>query len=845
MRAPSAHAAPLHQCAATTTMSAVAANTAARPGAVDSRDSVSMLQARVSSCIAQVCRLRRQKERLMMLLERAQTYLQADLEALRIASAIESSWWRDIEHEEQVSYLRHASTVLGKAAPHDFQISAALSVVCRVDTAVIWPAGGGKSHILHMVGACSPGKLILCIYPLVELADEQCDAIHDTFGKYVALRGAMRQTAYILGGDSAEAFGASVAELPVNFEARRRATLAGDRSGGLCEEVHERSLLGHLFGLLQMPLANGAQDQPCFLLVSPEKLLLSLQLMAFLRDVAELELIVSVCRRRPDAPSTRDVESRLGLIFVDEAHCMHAHGLTFRDNYLLLGLVVRSLRVWQESHGLPPLVCLVATATASPSTVNDILRLLEVDTSTCRVMRAPSGSLRAQMAYAILPVSSAVQRRQVVNELLRQRIGAAGIVYCASRSACERRAAELAAERRSVNPPSDGAIVWVNGRDGVAFYHAGMTREARTDVRHAWDIDAVSIICATIAWGMGMDKPDVRFVVHENVPQSIEAMYQEASRAGRDGRDAEHFIMYDFSSWIRSVQLSGSSVATADAHGFVLSQKLALLRSFLDPDTCRHQLFEGALGDGTAFESCTCSAANVPVSRRCSICSGTATGDGEWVAAVEWVADLLRVQAAVEQREAPRSPGLLRVLRAWRFDRKGSMPAWKCDALLAHALMAGAYTLQLTACQMVHQDLELDKSQDRKLLTRWELAAMIAPSGATLALTSNELQLIHLHRPSMDPTLKSAPLASAARQEAARQHRVAIKGSDAMMVDDYEGEGDEDQEGRDSEDEDQYWSSFMQDDDAAASDAITTAEDDWWSGWFDQVELGDSGSESD
>jgi superfamily II DNA helicase RecQ len=93
-------------------------------------------------------------------------------------------------------------------------------------------------------------------------------------------------------------------------------------------------LLGHLFGLLQMPLAKGAQDQPCFLLVSPEKLLLSLQLMAFLRDVAELELIVCVRGRRPDAPSTRDVESRLGLIFVDEAHCMHAHGLTFRDNYL-------------------------------------------------------------------------------------------------------------------------------------------------------------------------------------------------------------------------------------------------------------------------------------------------------------------------------------------------------------------------------------------------------------------------------------------------------------------------------------------------------------------------------
>jgi hypothetical protein len=121
LRSPcSAPAAPLHQCAATTPLSAMAADTAARPGAVDSRDSVSMLGARVSSCIAQVCRLRRQKEQLMMLLERAQTNLQADLEALCIARANESLWWRDMEHEEQVSYLRHASTVLGKAAPHDF-----------------------------------------------------------------------------------------------------------------------------------------------------------------------------------------------------------------------------------------------------------------------------------------------------------------------------------------------------------------------------------------------------------------------------------------------------------------------------------------------------------------------------------------------------------------------------------------------------------------------------------------------------------------------------------------------------------------------------------------------------
>ena len=810
----------------------------------------------VSLRLAEVERLRRQRDKLDMLLNRVQRHLLVDLAALRAMRAQESSWWRALDHGEQVSHLRHASAVLGKDA-HDFQISAALSVLRRVDTAVIWPAGGGKSHILHMVGACSPGKLILCVFPLVELADEQCDAIHDAFGKFVELRGAVRQTAYVLGGESTEAFGADGNALPADFAARRRATLAGDRGGGLCEEVREHSLLGHLFGLLQMPLGKGAQDMPCFLLVSPEKLLLSLQLLAFLRDVAELELPVDV-RSRPDAPAALEVESRLGCLFVDEAHCMHAHGLTFRDNYLLLGLVVRSLRCWQKLLGLPALVCLIATATASPSTVDDILRLLDVELSTCRVMRAPSGSLRAQMTYTTLPVSSAVQRRQVVNELLRQRIGSCGIVYCSSRSACERRATELSSERRAANQEaarsctaaaaalartrSHASISWVNGQDGVAFYHAGMTRDDRTDVRLAWDSGGVSIICATIAWGMGMDKPNVRYVVHESVPQSIEALYQEASRAGRDGQHAEHFIMYDLSSWIRSVQLSGGSGITVDAHRLVLSQKLAILRSYLDPDTCRHQLFEGALGDGTAFESCTCAAANVPASQCCSICSGSAT-DSEWVAAEDWITDLLRVQTALELQEAPRSPGLLSVLRAWRYDRKDSMPPWKCDALLAHALMAGVYSLHLVACERVHRDLELEESQGRGRM-RWELAAMIAPSGTVLALTSSDLVLICLHRPSLDPSVKSARLASAARGEAARRRQVATKpeGSDTVVVDDYTGQGAEDQEDKDSEYEDRYWSevgwsAFMQDDDAAASDAISFApsdDDEQWLGSLDQ-----------
>ena len=134
----------------TTSLSTGTARTAPRPAV----GSGSLLVAHVSSQLAQVCGLSRQKDVLTMLLEDAQTKLLLELEALRIARAHDSSWWRALEYSEQVLYLRREKEA------RDFQVhvSAALSVVRRLDTAVIWAAGGGKSHILHMVGACSPGQ---------------------------------------------------------------------------------------------------------------------------------------------------------------------------------------------------------------------------------------------------------------------------------------------------------------------------------------------------------------------------------------------------------------------------------------------------------------------------------------------------------------------------------------------------------------------------------------------------------------------------------------------------------------------------------------------------------------
>ena len=263
-------------------------------------------------------------------------------------------------------------------------------------------------------------------------------------------------------------------------------------------------------------------------------------------------------------------EIKISFYAVDEAHCISEWGHDFRPEYRKIRSIIEDIQ---------PAPVIALTATATPKVQSDILKNLRIQDA--KVFK--SSFNRPNLYYE---VRDKVEPEKDIIRFIRQNPGKSGIIYCLSRKKVEDLAQVLA----------------INGIKALP-YHAGLDAKTRAENQDKFLMEEIDVIVATIAFGMGIDKPDVRFVIHYDIPKSIEGYYQETGRAGRDGREGVCITYYSYKD-IQKLEkfMQGKPVSEQEIGKQLLNETVA----YAESGQCRRKLLLNYFGEDYPQENCGC-----------------------------------------------------------------------------------------------------------------------------------------------------------------------------------------------------------------------------------------------
>ncbi len=254
---------------------------------------------------------------------------------------------------------------------------------------------------------------------------------------------------------------------------------------------------------------------------------------------------------------------KLSLIAIDEAHCVSVWGNDFRPDYAALYFL-------KDAFPRVPMVALTATADAATQT--DIIEQLQ--------LQSPGRYLSSfERENIVISVRPGYDRKGQIISFIQNHYDQSGIIYCLSRKSCEKMSSDLL----QLGFKAD-------------HYHAGMDAESRNKVQTQFQNDEIKIVCATIAFGMGIDKSNIRWVVHFNMPKNLEGYYQEIGRSGRDGSPAEALLFYSWGDFLKLKSFIDGSSAKEEFKT-VQYAKLDRMLEFSSSSACRTNLLLGYFGE--------------------------------------------------------------------------------------------------------------------------------------------------------------------------------------------------------------------------------------------------------